>query len=56
LPEKFSEELAIRYSLDEDDEDKMRFENLVDQALRLARSKGAILRNAQKFSIPVSWL
>jgi uncharacterized membrane protein YgaE (UPF0421/DUF939 family) len=39
--------LTIRYFLDEDDEEKMKFENLIDQALRLARSKSAILKIRQ---------
>jgi hypothetical protein len=44
LPKKFNEKLAIRCSLDEDDENKMRFENLVKQALQLARSRSVIIK------------
>ncbi len=44
LLEKFSEKLAIRCSLNENDENKMRFENLIEQALQLTRFRSAIIR------------
>ncbi len=44
LFEKFNEKLAIRCSLNENDENKMRFENLVKQALQLIRSRTAIIK------------
>ncbi len=44
LLEKFSEKLAIRCSLNENDENKMRFENLVKQALQLIRFRSAIIK------------
>ncbi len=40
---KFNEKLTIRYSFDEDDEKKMKFENLINQTLCLVRLKSAIL-------------
>ncbi len=47
LSKKFNEKLTIRYFLNENDEEKMKFENLIDQAFRLARSKSAILKIRQ---------
>jgi hypothetical protein len=47
LSKKFNENLTIRYFLDEDDEEKMKFENLIDQTLRFVRSKSAILKIRQ---------
>jgi hypothetical protein len=44
LFEKFSEKLVIRCSLDENDEDKMKFENLMKQALQLIRFRSAIIK------------
>jgi hypothetical protein len=44
LFEKFSEKLAIRCSLNENDEDKMRFENLMKQALQLIKFRSAIMK------------
>ncbi len=44
LFEKFSEKLAIRCFLNENDENKMRFENLMKQALSLIRSRSAIIK------------
>jgi hypothetical protein len=44
LLEKFSEKLAIRCSLNENDENKMRFENLIKQTLQLIKSRSAIIR------------
>jgi hypothetical protein len=44
LLEKFSEKLAIRYSLNENDENKMRFENLIKQTLQLIKSRSAIIK------------
>jgi hypothetical protein len=44
LLEKFSEKLAIRCSLNENDEDKMRFENLMKQALQLTKFRSAIIK------------
>ncbi len=44
---KFSEKLIIRYFFDENDEKKMKFENLIDQALRFACSKSAIFKIRQ---------
>jgi hypothetical protein len=44
LSKKFSEKLAIRCSLDENDEDKMRFENLMKQALQLIKSRSVIIK------------
>jgi hypothetical protein len=44
LLEKFSEKLAIRCSLNENDENKMRFENLIKQTLQLTRSRSAIIK------------
>jgi hypothetical protein len=44
LLEKFSEELAIRCSLNENDEDKMWFENLMKQTLQLIKSRNVIIK------------
>jgi hypothetical protein len=44
LLEKFNEKLAIRCSLNENDENKMRFENLMKQALQLIRFRNAIIK------------
>jgi uncharacterized membrane protein YgaE (UPF0421/DUF939 family) len=44
LLEKFSEKFAIRCSLNENDENKMRFENLIKQTLQLIRSRSVIIK------------
>jgi hypothetical protein len=44
LSKKFSEKLAICCSLNENDEDKMRFENLMKQALQLIKSRSVIIK------------
>jgi hypothetical protein len=44
LSKKFSEKLAIRCSLNENDENKMRFENLMKQALQLIKSRNVIIK------------
>jgi hypothetical protein len=44
LLEKFNEKLAIRSSLNEDDENKMRFENLMKQMLQLIKSRSVIIK------------
>jgi hypothetical protein len=44
LLEKFSEKLAIRYSLNENDENKMKFENLIEQTLQLIRFRSVIIK------------
>jgi hypothetical protein len=44
LREKFSEKLAIRCSLNENDENKMRFENLIKQTLQLIKFRNAIIK------------
>jgi hypothetical protein len=44
LFEKFSEELVIRCSLNENDEDKMKFENLMKQTLQLIKFRNAIIK------------
>ncbi len=44
LLEKFSEKFAIRCSLNENDENKMRFENLIKQTLQLIKSRSAIIK------------
>jgi hypothetical protein len=44
LLKKFSEKFAIRCSLNEDDEDKMRFENLMKQTLQLIKSRSVIIK------------
>jgi hypothetical protein len=44
LFEKFSEKLAIRCSLNENDENKMRFENLIKQTLQLIKSRSVIIK------------
>jgi hypothetical protein len=44
LSKKFSEKLVIRCSLNENDEDKMRFENLMKQALQLIKSRSVIIK------------
>ncbi len=45
--EKINEKFAIRFFLNEDDEEKIKFENLIDQVLYFARSKNAILKIKQ---------
>ncbi len=44
LLEKFNEKLAIRCSLNENDENKMRFENLIKQTLQLIKSRIVIIK------------
>jgi hypothetical protein len=44
LFEKFSEKLVIRCSLNENDEDKMKFENLIKQTLQLTRFRSVIIK------------
>ncbi len=44
LSKKFNEELAIRCSLNKNDEDKMRFENLMKQTLQLTKSRSVIIK------------
>jgi hypothetical protein len=44
LLEKFSEKLAIRCFLNKNDENKMRFENLMKQTLKLIKSRSAIIK------------
>jgi hypothetical protein len=44
LSKKFNEKLAIRCSLNENDEDKMRFENLMKQILQLIKSRSVIIK------------
>jgi hypothetical protein len=44
LSKKFNEKFAIRYSLNENNEDKMRFENLMKQVLQLIRSRSVIIK------------
>ncbi len=44
LLEKFSKKLAIRCSLNENDENKMRFENLIKQTLQLIKFRSAIIK------------
>jgi hypothetical protein len=44
---KFNKKLTIRYFLNENDEKKMKFENSIDQVLRFARLKNAILKIKQ---------
>jgi hypothetical protein len=44
LLEKFSEKLVIRCSLNENDENKMRFENLIEQTLQLIRFRSVIIK------------
>jgi hypothetical protein len=44
LSKKFSEKLAIRCSLNENDENKMRFENLIEQVLQLIKSRSVIIK------------
>jgi hypothetical protein len=47
LFEKFNEKLAIRCSLNENDENKMRFENIVKQTLQLIKSRSAIIKTGK---------
>jgi hypothetical protein len=44
LSKKFNEKLVIRCSLNENDEDKMRFENLMKQVLQLIKSRSVIIK------------
>jgi hypothetical protein len=44
LSKKFNEKFVIRCSLNENDEDKMRFENLMKQILQLIRSRNVIIK------------
>jgi hypothetical protein len=44
LSKKFSEKLVIRCSLNENDENKMRFENLIKQILQLIKSRSVIIK------------
>jgi hypothetical protein len=44
LSKKFSEELVIRCSLNENDENKMRFENLMKKILQLIKSRNVIIK------------
>ncbi len=44
LLEKFSENLVIRSSLKKNDENKMRFENLIKQILQLIKSRNVIIK------------
>jgi hypothetical protein len=44
LLEKFSEKFVIRCSLNENDENKMRFENLIKQTLQLIKSRSVIIK------------
>ncbi len=44
LLEKFREKLVIRCSLNENDENKMRFENLIKQTLQLIKSRSVIIK------------
>jgi hypothetical protein len=44
LFEKFNEKLVIRCSLNENDENKMRFENLIKQTLQLIKSRSVIIK------------
>ncbi len=47
LSKKFNKKLTIRYFFDEDDEEKMKFENSINQALRFVRSKSVIFKIRQ---------
>jgi hypothetical protein len=44
LSKKFSEKFVIRCSLNENDENKMRFENLIKQILQLIKSRSVIIK------------
>jgi hypothetical protein len=44
LSKKFNEKLIIRCSLNEDDENKMRFENLMKQTLQFIKSRSVIIK------------
>jgi hypothetical protein len=44
LSKKFNEKLVIRCSLNENDENKMRFENLMKQILQLIKSRSVIIK------------
>jgi hypothetical protein len=44
LSKKFNEKLIIRCSLNEDDENKIRFENLMKQTLQLIKSRSVIIK------------
>jgi hypothetical protein len=44
LFEKFNEKLVIRCSLNENDEDKMKFENLIEQTLQLIKYRSVIIK------------
>ncbi len=44
LSKRFSEKLVIRCSLNENDENKMRFENLIKQILQLIKSRNVIIK------------
>ncbi len=44
LSKKFNEKLIIRCFLNEDDENKMRFENLMKQTLQLIKSRSVIIK------------
>jgi hypothetical protein len=44
LSKKFNEKFAIRCSLNENDENKMRFENLMKQILQLIKSRNVIIK------------
>jgi hypothetical protein len=54
LFEKFSEKLVIRCSLDENDENKMKFENLIEQTLQLIKSRSAIIKT-RKIEYKMKW-
>jgi hypothetical protein len=44
VSKKFNEKLIIRFFLNEDDENKMRFENLMKQTLQLIKSRNVIIK------------
>jgi homospermidine synthase len=44
LFEKFNEKLVIRCLLNENDENKMRFKNLIKQTLQLTKSRSVIIK------------
>ncbi len=46
--EKFNEKLVIRCSLNENDENKMRFENLIKQTLQLIKSRSVIIKTRKR--------
>jgi hypothetical protein len=50
LLEKFNEKFVIRCSLNENDEDKMKFENLMNQTLQLIKFRNVIIKT-RKLSI-----